>query len=255
MSPAGRSARLPRARAVLGLLALGAVVVVSGALTWTRADVDGALAGAGAVAATGGSAAPLVPALGLVALAGAAAASTTRRAGSLVALGVVAAAGAGVVAGAAGVLADPLGATAGEVGQVLGVTAGSVGPGDASATATAWPWVTAGVGALLAVLAVAALPASRAWPSGRRYEAPTARAEELERGVDAGAVGDGGSAGTSAWAGAGGAGARTGDPVTGTEDEGPAAERARRRGEAFDAWDSLSRGEDPTGGAEGDRRR
>ncbi|WP_299036535.1 Trp biosynthesis-associated membrane protein [uncultured Pseudokineococcus sp.] len=210
---AGRPQRLPRGRTVLGLLVLGALVVVTGAVVWTRAVVEGALAGAGVVEATGGAAAPLVPALGLVALAGAGAATTTRRAGSAVALGLVALAGAGVVAGAVGVLVDPLSATAAEVGEALGVTAGSVEPGSATATTTAWPWVAALLGVLLAVLAAAGAAASRRWPSGRRYEAPAAPGP----GEDLPPAGD------------------------------PAAERARRRGESFDAWDSLTRGEDPTG--------
>lgn len=215
--------RATRSRTVLLLVALAALVVVAGALPWTRAEVAGALAGGGEVVANGGAAAPLVPALGLVALAGAAAASTTRRVGTVVALVAVALAGAGVLAGSALVLADPLAATTAEVGAVLGVTAGSVRAGDADVAATAWPVVTLVLGVLLAAAAAAGAVVSPRWARDRRHEV-----------VAAGAGSDGDDAAPAAPA-------------------DPAAERVRRRGEAFDAWDALSRGEDPTGGGAGPR--
>ncbi|MEJ5915704.1 Trp biosynthesis-associated membrane protein [Pseudokineococcus sp. 1T1Z-3] len=235
--------RLTRARAVLGLLALGVLVLVSSALVWTRAVVAGPFAGAVEVTATGAGASPLVPALGLVVLAGAGAASTTRRVGTPVAAGGVAVAGVGVAVAAAGVLRDPLGATAAEVGDVLGVTGASVTAADATATGTGWPVVAVVLGVAVAVLGAAAALASRGWASGRRFEAPAAAAGDdhgglRARGEDPAARATArGSAGTVGDAPAGG--------VPGPPD--PAAERLRRRGEAFDAWDSLSRGEDPTG--------
>ncbi|MEJ5944723.1 Trp biosynthesis-associated membrane protein [Pseudokineococcus basanitobsidens] len=223
--------RLSRARTVLGLLLLGVLVLVASAPVWTRAEVTGAVTGAGQVAASGGAASPLVPALGLVALAGAGAASTTRRVGTLVATAVVALAGAGVATASAGVLVDPAGATTAEVGDALGVTAASVTAADATASFTAWPVVALLLGVGLVALATVGAVVSRRWPSGRRYEPPA-----VVR--DGGAVDEGSAVDED---GAGG-------PPEAAGSRDPSAERLRLRGEAFDAWDSISRGEDPTGG-------
>lgn len=75
---------------------------------------------------------------------------------------------------------------------------------------TAWPWLTLAAGVLLAACGIAVLVLGRGWRANRRYDTATA-----------------GSAGT-AGAGTTGAGA------------------AGNRIDEIDAWDELSRGEDPT---------
>lgn len=207
---------MTRARTVLALLVAAGLVLALGSLPWTRATLADPLAGTDVVESAGGGVAPLAPALALVTLAAAGAASIARRAGALAALAVAALAGAGVLAVVVGVLTDPAVAAAADVGEALGITASSVRPEDAAVAVTPWPWLTLVAGAGVLAAALAGMSGVRRWSSGRRFEASAAGQEA-----------PGGAA-----------------PAAGTEDAAHA--RSRRRAQAFDSWDALSRGEDPT---------
>ncbi|HEY4614274.1 MAG TPA: Trp biosynthesis-associated membrane protein, partial [Citricoccus sp.] len=83
----------------------------------------------------------------------------------------------------------------------------------ASYAVTAWPWVTLAAGVLLAACGVVVLVAGRGWRENRRYD----------RRAAAGAAGTGASGAVGA----------PETPGSGPVDE-------------IDAWDELTRGEDPT---------
>ncbi|MDI3330962.1 MAG: Trp biosynthesis-associated membrane protein [Micrococcus sp.] len=201
---------LRRRTAVLWAIAAGTVVLGAGAQTWIQATGLTGLPGT-VVTTSGNQAAAVVPAMALVGMASGIALSMARRVGRVVTAGLLLLAG--VVTGWASVHAalSPADAARAQVSAATGTTA------DAGAYAvTAWPWVTLAAGVLLAACGIAVLVAGRGWRDSRRY--------------DTRATASGASTAANAAPGpaAGGAGAGAG-PV-----------------DEIDAWDDLSRGEDPT---------
>lgn len=203
---------LTRRTAVLWAIAAGAVILGSGAQTWIQAS---GLAGVpdATVTTTGNQAAAVVPAMALVGMASGVALSMARRIGRVVTSVLLVLAGVATGWSAVNATLRPADAARAQVSAATGTTA------DAAAYAlTFWPWVTLAAGVLLAACGIAVLVAGRGWRENRRY--------------DTRATGAGAPA-TAATAAGTGAGDGTGPGAAGPVDE-------------IDAWDELTRGEDPT---------
>lgn len=204
-----------RRTAVLWAVAAGALVLGAGAQTWVRSTGLSGLPGT-EVTTTGNQAAAVVPAMALVGMASGVALSMARRVGRLVTSVLLVLAGA--VTGWAAVQAAlaPADAARSQVSAATGTTAEA-----ASYAVTAWPWVALAAGVLLAACGAVVLVSGRGWRENRRYDQ---RAAGATAGITAGA--------TARTSGADASGA-TGDAGSGPVDE-------------IDAWDELTRGEDPT---------
>lgn len=198
-----------RRTAVLWAIGTGAVILGAGAQTWIQSTGLAGVPGA-TVTTSGNQAAAVVPAMALVGMASGIALSMARRLGRVVTSVLLVLAG--VVTGWSSVDATlrPADAARAQVSAATGTTA------DAGAYAvTAWPWVTLAAGVLLAACGIAVLVAGRGWRDNRRYDT---------RATGTGTTTTAATAGTGTVAGPG-----TGGPV-----------------DEIDAWDELSRGEDPT---------
>lgn len=210
---------LKRRTAVLWALAAGAIILGTGAQTWIESTGVSGLATT-SVTTTGNEAVAVVPAMGLVGLAAGIALSMARRIGRWIAAVLLVLAG--VTAGLTSVNAalDPAAAAQAQVSQASGTTADA-----ASYAVTVWPWLTLIGGVLLLLCGVAVLVLGRGWTTSRRHESAVGAA-----GTTAGTLA-GTTAGTAA---------------------GPGPHLAERDGERdeeldeIDAWDELSRGQDPT---------
>jgi uncharacterized membrane protein (TIGR02234 family) len=204
---------------LIGLAGAGLVVLASGR-TWVRATVSGA-ASTGVITASGTLVAPGATALALVAAAGVVAlVSTGRRVRPVVAvLLVLAGLGAAWLSGP--VLADPAQAARPAVARATG-TEGQQSSGPSAATA--WPWLSAAGGLLIAVSGGVGLVRGRRWAGpSRRYERPADPTAD-RAGSPVPASGSGAAEGA--------------DPA-------PSA-AAAGRDQRLDTWDALDRGEDPT---------
>jgi hypothetical protein len=211
-----------RARTVLALLVLGALTFGTGSPTWVTTTVATALEPEVAVAAAGTSAAPGVGAGALVLLAAGIACALTGRVARYVALLVAAAAGVLVVVSTLVVVGDPTPAATAAASATSGVTELT-----SPVTLTAWPWAAVATGVLAVVVAVWGAVAARGW---------TATSGRHER-ADAAASGSA-TTGTST--------AATGTTETSAADDGTAVGPDDEI-DPHDAWDALSRGDDPTG--------
>lgn len=213
-----------RSRALLAVVALGGLSLGTGAATWVRTTVATALSPEVTVTASGTQAAPGLGAGGLVLLAAGVALALGGRVARYLVLAVVAAAGVLVVAAAVAVLADP-------VPAATAAAAGTAGVTDLTSpvVVTPWPWAAVVVGVLTVVVAALGAAGAGQWSaaSGRHERAADAAPAPSEQA-----------------SGPASAPAAPDAPTT--------ADAAHRTGEAageldaHDAWDALSRGDDPT---------
>ncbi len=208
--------------AVLVLGAVGAALALLAASQhWLTIALHDPLAGTGRLHPSGRTVATLVPAAALVALAASVAAVTLRRVGRHVSGLLLVAAGGAIAAASVSVLRDPQAAAVDVLRQATGRT------GEVSATVTTgvWPWVAVVAGVPLVLGGAVTIARGRRWSGlSSRYDAPSA------------ALPGGGAVG----AGTTGAGRDTAADVAPRD---PAVEAGD---EAADAWDAVSRGEDPT---------
>lgn len=227
---------MTRTRTVLALLVLGALTFGTGSPTWITTTVATALEPEVAVAASGTSAAPGVGAGALVLLAAGIACALTGRVARYVALVVAAAAGVLVVASTLVVVGDPTPAATNAASATSGVTELT-----SPVVLTAWPWAAVATGVLAVVVAVWAGIAARGWA------ATSARHERAGQGAVASAAGT---------AGVGAAGEPDAEaPAASTAPGAAAPDSAENTADDIDddeidphdAWDALSRGDDPTG--------
>lgn len=212
---------MTRTRTVLALLVLGGLTFGTGSPTWVTTTVATALEPEVAVAAAGTSAAPGVGAGALVLLAAGIACALTGRVARYLALVVAAAAGVLVVASTLVVIGDPTPAATAAASASSGVTDLT-----SPVTLTAWPWAAVATGGLAVVVAVWGAVSARGWAatSGRHERAD--------------------AAGASSGAASGGAAAPGGESTTTSPDAGTGPDDEI---DPHDAWDALSRGDDPTG--------
>lgn len=225
--------RLKSLTLLVGLVGAGAALL-SWSQTWFELRIlDPASHGGGEpIAVGGGVASPALAALGLAGLALVAALAIAGPFVRVVLAVIQLLLGASVVLASALALADPVKAVAPAVTDATGV-AGAAPTAElvASVDATAWPWLAVAGGVLVFIAGVAALVTGGRWPgSSRRYS--TTRLVEADAGVT---DGGGRSDGAASVADDGGESALP---------ETDARRRASDR--AVDAWDELSRGDDPT---------
>lgn len=259
IDPRARDRRVPVSRrlAVLWALAAGAAILGAGAQTWVRASGIAGLGGT-EVTVSGNEAAAVVPAMALVAMAGGLALTIARTVGRVLIAVLLILAGVVASATALDAVQDPIGAASSLVSQASGTTdpAGEY-------TVTIAPWLTLVAAVLLVLCGIAVLVFGRRWPTtSRRYEAPAAREAAAEAAGDRTARAAGSSTGASTAAGAASADAASIPPdATGPTGRSPAEPGTSARHAAgtsadtaagteevdeIDAWDALSRGNDPT---------
>ncbi|MDQ5860955.1 MAG: Trp biosynthesis-associated membrane protein [Actinomycetota bacterium] len=172
MTPAwARKSTLVLLIAVLALAVFGTTTQ-----TWITVGLDAnqvgqAVGDQNTLPVQGSKAATTVTALALVALAGGLAASIAGKFARWVITAIVMLASVGIIAAAATVLADPLGAAQGSIAAATGVTGGN-----AEAAVTAFPVLAVVAGALLALAALLIIPAGRHWKSRTKYDAATSGA-------------------------------------------------------------------------------
>lgn len=223
MSGRTPAAVLDRRRAVVGGLVLGGVALAATTAPWVRATTSSALQPELALSVPGSDAAAASAAGALVVVAAALAMALGGRWGARVAAVGVVLGGVLVVASAVAVLADPEGPAALAAQGAVGV---STLTGEATTTPAVWLALLAG--SLAVLLGLVAVVVAGGWArGGRRHDRPVAP-----------------PAGT--WPHSAGS-----TPSADSADGGPGAPRAPgadREGpvDHQDAWDALSRGEDPT---------
>ncbi|MFI2364869.1 Trp biosynthesis-associated membrane protein [Promicromonospora sp. NPDC019610] len=220
---------MTRTRTVLALLVLGALTFGTGSPTWITTTVATALQPEVAVAASGTSAAPGVGAGALVLLAAGIACALTGRVARYVALVVAAAAGVLVVGSTLVVVQDPTPAATAAASASSGVTELT-----SPVVLTAWPWAAVATGVLAVAVAVWGAVAARGW---------TATSGRHERAGQAPGAGTATSTEATSTEATSTAGPATPATAPGTAPEPPDDDEI----DPHDAWDALSRGDDPTG--------
>ncbi len=210
-----------RRTAIWVLLLLGGATLAAAAPTWSRTTGATALDPQVEVAITGTSAAPGVSAAALVLVAAALALGLVGRVGRWVVLVVAAASGVVSTAAALGVALDPEPSARSAVADATGVTELT-----SPVSLTVAPWIAAVLGVVTVLVVVWVAVGSRAWAGASTRH---------ERATSGGADGAAGDAGPSAQG-----------PAVAAAERGPAAADAPDDLADHDAWDALSRGEDPT---------
>ncbi|MCB7137365.1 Trp biosynthesis-associated membrane protein [Cellulosimicrobium marinum] len=200
-----------RRAAIWVLLLLGGATLAVSAVTWSTTTGATALEPVVDVAVSGTTAAPGVGAAALVLVAAALALGLVGRVGRWVVLAVAAASGVVTTASALGVALDPETSARSAVADATGVTELT-----APVTLTPAPWAAVVLGVLTVLVVAGVAVAARGW---------TSASTRHER--------DASAAPAAASAGASG-------------DEGPGAATQDAALSDHDAWDALSRGEDPT---------
>ncbi|MEN3358228.1 MAG: hypothetical protein V7637_2210 [Mycobacteriales bacterium] len=174
----GRPARVAR-REMVAVLLLGlggaGLALLAGGRVWLRVDAPRRTPLPDvAVALSGRTVEPLVPALGVVGLAGLVALLATRGRGRRIVGGLLAASGLLLAVRAAGRVAGPDQATAWALLADAGKTSG-IPPGTAltASTSPVWPVLVVLAGLALLLAGAGALLRSRRWPGmSTRYDAP-----------------------------------------------------------------------------------
>ncbi|GAB2478092.1 hypothetical protein GCM10027063_19320 [Promicromonospora xylanilytica] len=214
---------MTRTRTVLALLVLGALTFGTGSPTWVTTTVATALEPEVAVTAAGTSAAPGVGAGALVLLAAGIACALTGRVARYIALVVAAAAGVLVVTSTLVVVSDPVPAATAAASATSGVTELT-----SPVTLTLWPWAALVTGVLAVVVALWAAAAARGWA------ATSGRHERTDPSATPPGTATPATDASPAEPPAGEVVA----PEPGSDDD---------QIDPHDAWDALSRGDDPTG--------
>jgi uncharacterized membrane protein (TIGR02234 family) len=156
---------------VLLIAVLALAVFGTTTQTWINVNPDPNQAGAAqdALKVQGSKAATTVTALALVALAGGLAAAIAGRIARWIITAIIVLASVGIVAAAATVAANPLAAAQGSIAEATGVTGSQ-----AQVAVTAMPVLAIVAGCLLALAALAIIPAGRHWKARTKYDAPAA---------------------------------------------------------------------------------
>ncbi|MBO1750270.1 Trp biosynthesis-associated membrane protein [Actinotalea sp. BY-33] len=198
---------LPRRRAVLLGLVLGAATAIAGSVAWVRAVTTSAVEAEVALTVPGSVAAPGVAAAGFVLLAAALAVALAGRWGVRLGGTVMVLAGVLTVVSTLGVLTDPSGVAASAAQEAVGVAAAG------QVTTTAAPWAAIALALAAGALGVLTTVSSSSWDRPRSRHEPARAAPARERAAEG--------------------------AVESTADSHP-------RDDDLAAWDALSEGRDPT---------
>ncbi|MFJ5956735.1 Trp biosynthesis-associated membrane protein [Paenarthrobacter sp. NPDC092416] len=155
---------------VLATVVLALAVFGTTTQTWIDVRLDPNAASSSDLHVQGSKAATAVTALALVALAGGLAASIAGRIARWIIAVILGLSAVGVIAAAAIVLADPLGAAQGAIAAATGISGG-----EANVATTLFPVVAVITGALLAVCALVLPFAGRYWKTRTKYDAGRAK--------------------------------------------------------------------------------
>ncbi len=211
---------------LLGVVGAGLALLTAGR-SWLTVVVSDPLVGTGRLHPDGRAVASIVPAAALVGLAAAVAAVTMRRIGRQVAGFLLVVAGAAIGAASVSVLRDPRAAAAESAGAATGRTADVHAV--ASATVTIWPWIALLAGVPLVLAGALTLLRGRRWSGlSGKYDAPAGPGRPVPRTSPATQVHRRR------------AGRRGGCAPKADADDTAVGDAAA------DAWDAVSRGEDPT---------
>jgi len=166
------SPRSLRLASILGGVILAAVALLSWSQSWIVVVLSGQAAPHPDLAVSGDVAAPAVAALAVAALAAFGAVAITGRFFRVVLAVLVVAIGASAVLSAVLAITDPTTAVEPAVTEATSISGtGAIAALIESLTLTAWPFVAAVSGTLLALLGIAIVLTGRSWPeTGRRYE-------------------------------------------------------------------------------------
>ncbi|GMA26106.1 hypothetical protein GCM10025864_38650 [Luteimicrobium album] len=208
---------IARRSAVLLLLVLGLLALLTAVPTWLTTAGSTVLEPHVVVKVAGTKAAPGVGAGALVVAAAALALGIVGRVGRFVVLAVAALAGVVVAFSALGVVRDPTPVATREAADATGVTELTEG-----VHVALWPYATVVVGALVVVLAVLVALGSRSWRTSTRHERTAAPASAAPDGATP---------------------AASDEPAAAPR---PASDDDAAFEDEHAAWDSLTRGEDPT---------
>ncbi len=238
---------------LVGTAVSAATLVLAAGRTWVTAH-PGLSTAPPVVRVAGTELAPGALSLALVVAAAGIVLLTAGRWARLLGAALLVLGGAGELAGAVSVLAAPARAVLPAVAQASGITPAGLRPPPVSVSA--WPWVALLAGGVAMAAGLLAAVRSHRWPAlGRRYEVATAArgADSIDR-----PTADRPAHPARDRAAGPGAEPRTDERATeraheraterATERASEPAELSRRRTRdaAMDAWDALSRGEDPT---------
>lgn len=244
-----------RRRTVLVAVVGGAAALLTGTAVWVRAVTASPVDGEVPVSVAGSVVAPGVNAGGLLALAAAFALALGGRWGArLAGLGILLA-GVLICSSAAAGLAEPEAAARSAASEAVGVGT-LVGPVEV----TAAPWFAVAAGVLLVLTGAWAVAHAARWARERtgpdrhdRRDRPDLRPSDPPPSAPAGALPPGTSSGTSSGTvpvppgtpsgSAPGTPGTTGTPPVADAGGGP---EGRPVPDDHDAWDALTRGEDPT---------
>ncbi|GAA1842634.1 Trp biosynthesis-associated membrane protein [Agromyces salentinus] len=207
--------------ALLAGVAGAGLTLLAWSQTWFELRLLGqaGIGTADVIAVGGGVASPALAALGLAGLALVAAIAIAGPVLRVVLAVIQALLGGSIILASSLAIGDPVGAVAPAVTEATGVAGtGPTAELVASASATFWPTAAMLGGALVVIAGLVALSTTRQWPgSSRRYS--SARVTD----------------------------AATGEPTTLAAAQVPQMDARRRASDrAVDAWDELSRGDDPT---------
>ncbi|GAA1951863.1 Trp biosynthesis-associated membrane protein [Agromyces allii] len=224
--------RLKSITLLLALVGAG-LALLSWSQTWFELRIlDPVTQGGGRpIEVGGGIASPALAALGLAGLALVAALAIAGPFIRVVLAVIQVLLGGSIVLASVIALGDPVKAVAPAVTDATGVAgAGPTAELVASVEPTVWPWIAIAGGVLVVGAAIAALVTGARWPGSSRRYSTTQLAD-----ADA-AVGDAHEGGGSGEA-----------PEASAERALPETDARRRASDrAVDAWDELSRGDDPT---------
>ncbi|MGP5162610.1 Trp biosynthesis-associated membrane protein [Arthrobacter rhombi] len=177
---------------------------------------------------SGDDAATAVAALAVVVLAGSVAAAIAGRLARWVIAVLILLSGLGITASAISALSDPVSAAVSTVGEAAG-TLKVQGDYDV----TFWPWLTVVIGIWIMATAAWLAVAGHRWKASRKYTPAPAVQSAPAPGADPSSTDD--------------AAATEPGPASAGLAVTPAAPEGEDSMDEIDGWDSLSRGEDPTG--------
>jgi hypothetical protein len=238
-----RAARRVKLVSIVAVLLLSALTFLAWSQSWGTLTIVGGTTTEASLDVPGSVAAPALSAL---ALAGLALAGALAIAGPIIRLVLGALEvllGASVLWSAIGALTDPVATGAAVVTTNTGV-AGTESIRDlvSVGATTAWPAVTAALGALMMLAGLVVVVTVRRWPAaGRKYQAATFESSDGRRSGDPADFFDDEAESAATEGGA----TRSEGADVGAGAEGPAPVSARDA--AVDDWDSLTHGDDPTG--------
>ncbi|MDN6178100.1 MAG: Trp biosynthesis-associated membrane protein [Arthrobacter sp.] len=216
-------------RMVVSAGVIGAIAALAmSTRTWVRVIPSSGAINVQPFDVSGDDAATAVAALAVVVLAGSVAAAIAGRMARWIIAVLILLSGLGIAASAISALSDPVAASVSTVGAAAGTLRVN---GDYQLTF--WPWLTVVIGVWIMATAVWLAVAGHRWKTSRKYT-PAPATQAVATPVADTVAGDAAPATAQ----------RPGSGAPTSSEEQPEDEESM---DEIDGWDSLTRGEDPTG--------